>query len=80
MPSEHIPASPPAVSGPFETEAEARELPAVRAAYEAWRANSRRGVITERNHRMLCEAGHGCRGGARCVRSQDHRVAGRLGA
>ena len=42
--------------GPFETEREARSLPAVRAAYDAAHESPRRGVLAERNHRLLCEA------------------------
>lgn len=42
--------------GPFETEHQAARLPAVRATYDAAHASTRRGVIAERNHRMLCEA------------------------
>jgi hypothetical protein len=44
------------MNGPYETEREVRELPAVRAIYEAARASHRRGVLSEGNHRMLCEA------------------------
>jgi hypothetical protein len=42
------------VSGPFETVREARDR--VRHIYDAARATSRRGVMGEANHRMLCEA------------------------
>jgi hypothetical protein len=44
------------MSGPFDTEDQARALPAVRAAYDAAHNSPRRGVMTEHNHRMLCEA------------------------
>jgi hypothetical protein len=40
----------------LDTERQARSLPEVRAVYEAARASSRRGVLAEGNHRLLCEA------------------------
>src|SRR6266700_927094 len=40
--------------GPYETEAEARAAAA--CVYAAAHASSRRGVMTEQNHRLLCEA------------------------
>ena len=46
----------PAPAGPYGTRAQAFAMPAVRAAYDAAHAASRRGVLAERNHRMLCEA------------------------
>ncbi len=48
------PAADPPVTGPFETEAEARA--AVAHVYAAAHASSRRGVMTEGSHRLLCEA------------------------
>lgn len=42
--------------GPFESEAEARSHPAVRATYQAMRDSSRRGIADESCHRLLCEA------------------------
>ena len=47
------------MSGPFETEGQARELPAVRAVYEAFRADPGVGKMEPHNRRMLgraCEA------------------------
>lgn len=47
------------MTGPFETEQQARELPAVRAVYEAFRADPGVGKMTPHNRRMLgraCEA------------------------
>ena len=41
---------------PLESGAEARALPAVKAAYAAARTSSRRGIPAERNHAILCEA------------------------
>jgi hypothetical protein len=45
--------------GPFETEQDVRELPAVRAIYDAMHASRRpphhRSIGDERNHRLLCE-------------------------
>ena len=47
---------PPNPPGPFETEREARELPAVRAVYEAFRADPGLGKMTPHIHRMLLDA------------------------
>ncbi|HUY48055.1 MAG TPA: hypothetical protein VMV92_20400 [Streptosporangiaceae bacterium] len=56
-PGERCPdAQRPPVTPPLETERQARELPAVRATYDAMHASTRRGVMAQRNHRMLCEA------------------------
>jgi hypothetical protein len=45
------------VSGPVETEAEARELPGVRDVYDAAQRSGRPGATAaEGNHAMLCEA------------------------
>ena len=60
-----------AVTGPFETEGEARSAPEVRAAYEAAHSSPRRGVMTEHNHRMLCEAAEAA--GA-VLGAYDHRI------
>jgi len=43
-------------AGPYETEAQARETPAVQAVYEAFDAAPRQGGMDEPNHRLLCEA------------------------
>jgi len=44
------------VTGPLETERQARELPAVRAVYAAFDASPGLGRMAPHNHRMLCEA------------------------
>jgi hypothetical protein len=59
------------VNGPFETEHEARELPAVRAIYDAMHASRRRGVMGERGYRLLDEA---CRAAGVQVGAYDHRI------
>lgn len=52
-----LPVPGPIVSaGPFQSEAQALGVPAVREAYEAARQSSRRGMMSARNHRMLCKA------------------------
>lgn len=43
-------------SPPLESEAQARTLPAVEAAYAAADRDRRRGVLGEQNHRLLCAA------------------------
>ena len=43
-------------AGPFETEQQARELPAVQAVYEAFAADPGAGRMAPHNQRMLCEA------------------------
>jgi hypothetical protein len=51
---------PPEGAGPYETEQQVRELPAVRAIYDAMHASHRPPHLCpigdERNHRLLCEA------------------------
>jgi hypothetical protein len=45
--------------GPYETEDEARTDPAVRAVYDAMRATTRRGVMTDHSEALItgaCEA------------------------
>ena len=44
----------PVTGGPFETEAQARA--AVAHVYAAAHATTRRGVMTEGSHKLLCEA------------------------
>ena len=44
------------MSGPFETERQARELPEVRAVYVAAHASTRRGVLAEGSRRLLGQA------------------------
>lgn len=58
--------------GPFSTETEARELPAVRQVYAAFRADPGAGKMTPHNHRLLCDAlnAAGVELGA-----YDHRIA-----
>lgn len=43
-------------AGPFQTGSQAREVPAVRAAYDAARASARRGVLAEHGRGILDEA------------------------
>jgi hypothetical protein len=59
------------VNGPYETEREVRELPAVRAIYDAMHASHRRGVMGERGYRLLDEA---CRAAGVEVGAYDHRI------
>jgi hypothetical protein len=42
--------------GPYQTEAQARQRPEVRAIYDAVQADRRRGVMAEGSHRLLEEA------------------------
>ena len=44
------------MTGPFETERQARETPAVQAVYAAFDAAPRQGGMGEPNHKLLCEA------------------------
>lgn len=46
--------APETFTGPFETRADVR--PATHSAFEAARESSRRGVLGEQAHRILCEA------------------------
>ena len=59
------------MSGPYETEAQARAVPAVRAAYEAAHNSPRRGVMTERNHEALCRAAAAA---GVALGAYDHRI------
>ncbi|HUZ38371.1 MAG TPA: hypothetical protein VMV17_18765 [Streptosporangiaceae bacterium] len=43
-------------TGPFETERQARETPAVQAVYRAFDAAPRQGGMNEPSHKLLCEA------------------------
>ncbi len=47
---------PPKIVGPFEAERQVGELPAVRAVYEAFRADPRPGRMTSGTERLLSEA------------------------
>ncbi len=60
------------MTGPFESEAEVRALPAVRQVYQAFRADPGVGRMGPPNHRLLCEAlsAAGVELGA-----YDHRIA-----
>jgi hypothetical protein len=44
------------MTGPFETEQQARQLPAVQAVYEAFRADPGLGKMTPQTHEMLIAA------------------------
>jgi hypothetical protein len=44
------------VTGPFEDDAEVRDLPAIRAVYKAFRADPGMGKMAPHKHRLLCEA------------------------
>lgn len=57
--------------GPFDSEREARELPAVRAVYEAFRADPGLGKIGP-NHRMLLDA---LAAAGVYLGAYDHRIA-----
>ena len=63
------PAAP--VTGPLESERQARELPAVRAVYEAFRASPGVGRMAPHNHRMLEEA---CSAAGVEPGAFDHRI------
>jgi hypothetical protein len=43
------------MTGPYETEQQVRELPAVRAIYDAMHASHRRGVMSGPGSRFTCE-------------------------
>ena len=58
-------------TGPYETEQQVRELPAVRAIHEAMHASHRRGVIGEPGCRLLDEA---CEAACVKVGAYDHRI------
>ena len=59
------------VTGPLETERQARELPAVRAVYEAFRASPGVGRMAPHNHRMLEDA---CSAAGVEPGAFDHRI------
>jgi len=59
------------MTGPHETEQQMRELPAVRAIYDAMRASHRRGVMGELGYRLLDEA---CEAAGVKVGAHDHRI------
>jgi hypothetical protein len=59
------------MTGPYETEQQMRELPAVRAIYDAMHASHRRGVIGELGYRLLDEA---CEAASVEIGAYDHRI------
>jgi hypothetical protein len=59
------------LTGPFETERQARELPAVRAVYSAFRADPGVGKMTPHNQRMLLDA---LAGAGVYLGTYDHRI------
>jgi hypothetical protein len=61
----------PEVTGPFETAVQVRELPAVRAIYDAMHASTHRGIMAERGHRLLDEA---CTAAGVELGAYDHRI------
>ena len=63
--------APDSASGPLETAQQARELPAVRAIYDAMHASHRRGVMGERGYRLLDQA---CQAAGVQVGAYDHEI------
>jgi len=59
------------VSGPFETEGQARELPTVRAVYEAFRRDPGLGKMTPHSHEMLISA---CAAAGVTLGAYDQRI------
>ena len=59
------------MSGPFETEGQARELPAVRAVYEAFRRDPGLGKMTPHSHEMLISA---CAAAGVTLGAYDQRI------
>ena len=60
------------MTGPYETDRRVRELPAVRAIYDAMHASRRRGgVMGELGYRLLDEA---CEAASVKVGAYDHRI------
>jgi hypothetical protein len=57
--------------GPFETETEVADVPAVRAIYAAMRASTRRGVMATRGHQLLLEA---CASAGVELGAYDHQI------
>jgi hypothetical protein len=60
-----------AVTGPFESESEARNTPAVRAVYAAFDAGPGQGRMQAPNHRMLEQA---CEAAGVTLGAYDHRI------
>jgi hypothetical protein len=59
------------MTGPFETDQQVRELPAVKAIYDAMYTSHRRGVMGELGHRLLGEA---CQAAGVEVGAYDDRI------
>jgi hypothetical protein len=59
------------MTGPFETERQVRELPAVRAAYDAFGRDHGPGKMAPNCHRILEEA---CEAAGVKVGAYDHRI------
>jgi hypothetical protein len=59
------------MTGPYETEQQVRELPAVRAIYDAMYAGRRHGVMGELGYRLLDEA---CEAASVKVGAYDYRI------
>ena len=59
------------MTGPYETEQQVRELPAVRVIYDATHARHRRGVMGELGYRLLEEA---CEAASVKAGTYDHRI------
>ena len=59
------------MTGPFETGQQARDVPAVRAIYDAMHVSHRRGVMGELGYRLLDEA---CEAADVKVGAYDHRI------
>jgi len=59
------------MTGPYETEQQVRELPAVRAVYDAMHASHRCGVMGELGYPLLDEA---CEAASVKVGAYDHRI------
>jgi hypothetical protein len=57
--------------GPFETSQQARDVPAVRAIYDAMHASHRRGVMGERGYQLLSQA---CEAADVEVGAYDHHI------
>lgn len=60
------------MTGPFETERQARELPAVRAVYAAFDADPGVGKMAPHNQRMILDA---LAGAGVYLGAYDHRIA-----
>ena len=59
------------MTGPYETEQQAREIPAVRAVYDAFAASPGTGRMTPHCHRILKDA---CSWAGVATGAYDHRI------